>query len=162
MVGLHEAFEEIESLRAELPGEVYLWINAYKDVPDYYSPQEIARLQRVDPLFRINNARHASLNEPCTAGETAVSVDGDGNLRRCHFVGTVIGNIYAADWRTALAKRACPNATCGCYIGYMLLPKLQHERLFGSGLLERIPETPVWADGRQHEAMQFVDSLTGR
>ena len=88
-----------------------------------------------------------------------MTVDGLGNLRRCHFVGAVIGNIYAPDWQTALVQRACPNATCGCYIGYMLLPKLQHERLFGSGLLERIPDTPLWADGHQQEALRFGDSL---
>ena len=60
-------------------------------------------------------------------------------MRRCHFVGDVIGNIYEEDWQQSLRQRTCPNATCGCYIGYIHLPKLQHERLFGNGLLERIP-----------------------
>lgn len=141
MVGLHESFPQIESLRAVLPRHVYLWINAYKDVPDYYTPEQVARLERIDPLFRINNTDHPSLNEPCTAGETSVSIDGDGNLRRCHFVAAVIGNIYEADWRQSLRPRTCPNPTCGCYIGYIHLPKLRHERLFGSGQLERTPET---------------------
>jgi organic radical activating enzyme len=146
MVGLHGALDEIESLRAELPESVYLWINAYKDSPDYYSREQIDRLEHVDPLFRINNVRHPSRGRDCAAGETAVSLDGEGNLRRCHFVGVVIGNIYKPGWRTALARRACPNHTCGCYIGYALMPGLQHERLFGEGLLERIPLTPLWSD----------------
>ena len=146
MVGLQEAFEDIEALRAELPSDVYLWVNAYKDQPNYYSADQVARLERIDPLFRINNTRHRSLNEPCTAGETAVSVDGEGNLRRCHFVGRVLGNIYQPNWQTALGRRACPNESCGCYIGYMLMPRLQHETLFGDGLLERIPASPIWAE----------------
>ena len=153
MVGLHESFAQIESLRAALPDDVYLWINAYKDVPDYYAPEQVARLERIDPLFRVNHTDHPSLNEPCAAGETSVSIDGDGNLRRCHFVGDVIGNIYAADWRLSLRPRICPNSTCGCYIGYIHLPKLQHERLFGDGLLERIPESSSWIN-------QTINALT--
>jgi hypothetical protein len=160
MVGLREAFDEIEALRAELPSSVYLWINAYKDAPDYYSPDEVARLERIDPLFRLNNTRHPSLGLPCAAGETAVSLDGEGNVRRCHFVGRVIGNIYNPDWRAALARRACPNATCGCYIGSMLMPHLEHERLFGDGLLERIPDTPLWSDATsRQDALRLVNSL---
>jgi hypothetical protein len=160
MVGLRDAISEIESLRGELPDSVYLWINAYKDEPDYYSPAEVARLERVDPLFRINNTRHRSLGEPCAAGETSVSLDGDGNLRRCHFVGDIIGNIYQSNWRGALASRVCPNQTCGCYIGYALLPRLEHERVFGAGLLERIPAAPFWSDATQrHEASRLVNSL---
>jgi MoaA/NifB/PqqE/SkfB family radical SAM enzyme len=141
VVGLRESFDEIERLRCELPPQTYLWINAYKDEPDYYSADDIARLEQVDPHFRINLTRHASYGEPCVAGETSVSIDGDGNLRRCHFVGEVIGNIYQPDWQAALRPRPCPNQTCGCYIGYIHLPRLQHERLFAEGVLERIPAT---------------------
>ena len=37
IVGLKEHFVEIEAMRRELPEDVYLWINAYKRQPDYYS-----------------------------------------------------------------------------------------------------------------------------
>lgn len=160
MVGLHEAFDEIDALRADLPRDVYLWINAYKDQPNYYSPEQVERLERVDPLFRINNARHPSRNEACTAGETAVSIDGDGNLRRCHFVGHVVGNIYEPNWQASLARRPCPNETCGCYIGYMFMPRMQHDLMFGDGLLERIPAAAIWEDPAQRaEAQAFARSL---
>jgi MoaA/NifB/PqqE/SkfB family radical SAM enzyme len=160
MVGLHEALDEIERMRRELPESVYLWINAYKDVPDYYSSDQVARLERVDPLFRINQIHHRSLGQPCSAGETAVSIDGDGNLRRCHFVGTIIGNIYDSSWRSALTRRTCPNPSCGCYIGYMLMPRLRHEHLFGRGVLERIPETPLWSDTvHRQDALRLAHSI---
>src|SRR3712207_9475191 len=63
-----------------------LWVNAYKRRPDYYGPGEADWLTAVDPLFPLNNTRHASLDRPCRAGESVVSVDGDGTVRRCHFI----------------------------------------------------------------------------
>lgn len=163
VVGLHEAFADIEALRDELPQSTYLWINAYKDLPNYYTDEQIARLERVDPLFRVNLTNHPSLGDECAAGETAVSIDGDGNLRRCHFVSTVIGNIYVAGWRSALAKRACPNRTCDCYIGYTNLQRLDHDRLFGDRMLERIPALALWADADRRQATRAtVEAMLSR
>jgi MoaA/NifB/PqqE/SkfB family radical SAM enzyme len=142
VVGLRESLDEIDSLRDELAPEVYLWINAYKEVPDYYREDDVRRLERIDPAFRYNLQRHASFGLPCDAGERAISVDGAGNIRRCHFVGEILGNLYAPHWRQSLQPRCCPNATCGCYIGYVNLPHLDHDRLFGPGKLERLPERP--------------------
>ena len=145
VVGLHEAFDEIEMLRAELPPETYLWINAFKDLPNYYTAEQITRLEKVDPLFRTNLTNHLSLGDDCLAGETSITIDGDGNLRRCHFVSQIIGNIYEANWQSALARRACPNQTCDCYIGYINLPRLKQEEMFGEGLLERVPSETLWS-----------------
>ena len=39
VVGLKEHCAEIAALRRELPGDVYLWVNAYKREPDYYTPE---------------------------------------------------------------------------------------------------------------------------
>jgi MoaA/NifB/PqqE/SkfB family radical SAM enzyme len=139
VVGLREAFESIDELRSRLPASVYLWINAYKDEPDYYRPPEVERLTAIDPHFRTNLADHPSQNEPCAAGETSITVDGAGDIHRCHFVKEKIGNLYEGDWQRALARRTCPNATCGCYIGYVNLPKLEQEAIYGLGLLERNP-----------------------
>ena len=36
---------------------------------------------------------------PCRAGASAISVDGDGTMRRCHFIKEPIGNIYDAEFR---------------------------------------------------------------
>jgi MoaA/NifB/PqqE/SkfB family radical SAM enzyme len=130
---------EIEALRRKLPPELYLWINAYKRAPNYYSPAESARFAALDPLFPLNNQRHTSLGRSCRAGASVISVDGDGAMRRCHFVPEIIGNIYRRDWPDALQERPCPNATCGCHIGYVHLDSLQLYPVFGDGLLARIP-----------------------
>jgi MoaA/NifB/PqqE/SkfB family radical SAM enzyme len=139
VVGLEEHFADISALRRELPADVYLWVNAYKREPDYYAPEAVEELTRIDPLFPINNRYHPSRGEPCRAGNTVISVDGDGTVRRCHFVKAPIGNLYAADFEGCLAERPCPNETCGCHIGYVHLDRLGLYERFGNGVLERVP-----------------------
>ena len=36
---------------SELPPDVYLWVNAYKREPDYYTASMVEELTRIDPLF---------------------------------------------------------------------------------------------------------------
>jgi MoaA/NifB/PqqE/SkfB family radical SAM enzyme len=139
VVGMKEHAAEIEALRRELPPHVYLWINAYKRVPDYYSPEQIAQLTAIDPFFPINNQRHPSLGRACRCGHTVISVDGDGTMRRCHFIREPIGNLYEAEFRQALRAMPCTNATCGCHIGYVHMDDLGLYDRFGEGVLERIP-----------------------
>lgn len=144
VVGKLEHIEEIEAIRAELPDEIYVWINAMRGV---HYPDEIrARLHRVDPLFAVNLARpYPSLGRPCRAGEEAISVDGDGTVRRCHFVDEVLGNLYRDDLASMLAPRTCPRETCDCHIGYIHMPELRQREVYGEGLLERIPR--AWGEG---------------
>lgn len=141
MVGLREHKTEIAALRRELAPHVYLWINAYKRAPDYYSPEEVGFLESIDPLFPINNTRHSSLGQACSAGDDVISVDGDGTMRRCHFIAEPIGNLYSPDFERALRPRPCTNATCGCHIGYVHLKRLGLDAVFGDGILERVPAT---------------------
>ncbi len=143
VVGLREHFAELEALRAALPAEVYLWVNAYKREPDYYTATEVERLEAIDPLFRTNLVRHPSAGRACRTGEAVLSVDGAGTLRRCHFVEEVVGNLYEPGWEAALRPRACPNTTCGCFIGYVHLEPLRLYDVFGAGVLERIPAARV-------------------
>jgi hypothetical protein len=142
-VGLREHLADIEALRRTLPDETYLWINAFKSKPDYYDPAIVESLTAIDPLFPLNNARHASRGQACRTGHTVVTVDSRGDLRRCHFVDTVIGNLYDPDFDAALYPVACPNETCGCHIGYVHLERLHLDSVFGSGILERIPRQPL-------------------
>ncbi|MGE3808841.1 MAG: STM4011 family radical SAM protein, partial [Gemmataceae bacterium] len=139
VVGLKEHFAEIEALRRALPPHVYLWVNAYKRQPGYYDAGDADWLRNIDPLFPVNNTHHASAGKPCRTGRSVISVDGDGTIRRCHFVKVPLGNIYQPGWEDVLQERLCPNATCGCHIGYVHLDELKLGEVFGPGLLERIP-----------------------
>ena len=139
VVGLKEHVTEAEAIRRALRPDVYLWVNAYKRVDGYYAPDDLARLTAVDPLFPVNNVRPPSAGLECRAGETVFAVDGDGAMRRCHFIRSVIGNIYDAGWDRALRPARCTNATCGCHIGYVHMPSLGLYDVFGDGVLERVP-----------------------
>jgi hypothetical protein len=65
-------------------------------------------------------------------------------MRRCHFIRERIGNIYDDDWERALQPRDCTNDTCGCHIGYVHLDYLELDKVFGAGILERVPAQPIW------------------
>lgn len=142
-VGMREHEEDIAQLRAELPSDVYLWVNAWKQVPGYYDQAEIERLTAIDPLFPVNLRDHPSAGHACGAGQTAITVDGQGDIRRCHFLDQVIGNIYDPGVEQALAPRPCTRSRCRCHIGYTHLTELRLDDLFGGGALERIPLLPL-------------------
>jgi MoaA/NifB/PqqE/SkfB family radical SAM enzyme len=137
VVAQREYGEAARALRAALPADVYLWINAVKALA--YTPAELAAWEAIDPLFRINAQRWPSQNKACGAGERAITIDGDGTMRRCHFIADPIGNLYSDTWRTALQPRACVNVDCHCHIGYVHLDYLELDKVFATGLLERVP-----------------------
>ena len=147
IVGLRENWRQARALRARLPSGVYLWVNAFKSRGDYYSRQEAAAWERLDPLFPLNNRRHRSMGERCDTGQRVISVDGSGDVRRCHFVPARLGNLYRDSLETILAPRTCPNATCGCHIGYVHMPMLGMQAVFGDGLLERVPVEGLGING---------------
>jgi hypothetical protein len=147
IVGMREHLTEIEAIRSELPPTVYVWVNAVRREMPRYAASEIARLRAVDPHFDHSLSPRPSRGAPCRAGESAISVDGEGTVRRCHFVPEVIGNLYEPGWERALAPRACPNRTCTCHIGYVQRKDLELHALFEGGILERIPGAQVSTTG---------------
>lgn len=143
IVGTKEALPFIERLKSQLDPRIYLWVNAFKRTSDYYTQSEIESLTSVDPLFPINNMRHSSLGKSCRTGHTVFSVDGMGDIRRCHFVKAVIGNIYQTDFERCLRPRTCTVETCGCHIGYVHMEHLELDNVFGQGMLPRIPQVAL-------------------
>ncbi|MBC1241928.1 STM4011 family radical SAM protein [Nostoc sp. 2RC] len=140
VVGFPKFKSEIAALRQELPNQIYLWINAVKAELPNLSPADREFFQSIDPLYELNTHHYPSLGHSCRAGKSVFSVDGDGTIRRCHFIKSPIGNIYNSDWETALSDQPCTNQTCHCHIGYIHLDYLNLNQVFGSGILERIPE----------------------
>jgi MoaA/NifB/PqqE/SkfB family radical SAM enzyme len=138
VVGFKEAIAEIQGLREALPPERYLWINALKKKADYYTAEETAALLSIDPYVRNNMVHHDSQGKACKTGHTVISVDGDGNIYRCHFIKEKIGNIYEEHFRSALFQRTCTNATCGCHIGYVHMDGLNLYEVYQGRELERI------------------------
>ncbi|MEV0247630.1 STM4011 family radical SAM protein [Nocardia sp. NPDC050712] len=139
VVGFPEHLGAARRLRADLPEHVYLWVNA----PEGHelSAADAAAWSELDPLFEYSLHPHRSGGLPCRTGESVISVDGDGTVRRCHFVRTELGNLYDGSYRAALRPRACPLAVCDCHIGYVHLETLPLYDVFAGGVLERIPAT---------------------
>ncbi len=136
VVGLPQHLPEARALREDLPDDVYLWVNAADGLA--YDTAAEADWTAIDPYFGFSVRPHDSLGADCRTGETVVSVDGDGTVRRCHFVREPIGNLYDGTWRTGLRPRPCPNTTCDCHIGYVHLRRLPLYDVFAGGVLERI------------------------
>ncbi|SDG78510.1 hypothetical protein SAMN05421505_10814 [Sinosporangium album] len=139
MVGLPEHLDEARRLRDELPSDIYLWINAAEG--HLYTDAQAAPWHAIDPHFGYSRNPHTSLGLPCRTGHTAISVSGDGDVKRCHFIPQPLGNLYDDSFRQALRPRPCPLATCDCHIGYVHLEPLGLYDLFAGGILERIPHT---------------------
>lgn len=140
VVGLPAHLPHARRLRADLPGHVYLWVNAAEG--HTYTDAEAAVWTGIDPLFGYSRTPHRSAGLPCRTGESVVSVDGEGTVRRCHFVPDVLGNLYDGTYRAALRPRTCPLAVCDCHIGYVHLASLPLYDTFAGGVLERVP-TPA-------------------
>lgn len=141
VVGFPDHLDQARRLRAALPEHVYLWVNAAEGRT--YSDPEAAQWTALDPLFPYSRHPHRSAGLPCRTGESVISVDGEGTVRRCHFVPAELGNLYDGSYRTALKPRACPLAVCDCHIGYVHLQTLPLYDVFAGGVLERIPAAPA-------------------
>lgn len=138
IVGLPEHYDSAVALRAALPASTYLWVNAAEGFS--YTDAEAVRWAALDPLFSWSRHPHPSRGLPCRTGDTVISVNGDGTVRRCHFVPTPLGNLYDGSFRAALRPAPpCPLAACDCHIGYVHLASLPLYDTFAGGVLERIP-----------------------
>jgi MoaA/NifB/PqqE/SkfB family radical SAM enzyme len=140
IVGTRENLPHLRRLRHRLDPAVYLWVNAYQREPNYYRPPELDEIRSIDPYFDLNNQDFPSRGRPCTAGQRAVYLDDEGDLRRCFFVGAVIGNLFRDGWRRLAAPEACPRAGCHCYVGHMHIVELDFRSLYGRNLAVRIPQ----------------------
>ena len=142
-VAMTEQINELEQLRRELPQSVYLWLNAFdRRGRNYYTQFNLERLTVIDPLFELNTKRYRSKGQACQAGESVITVDEHGTVRRCHFIDEALGNLYAPNFLSILKTRVCSKGFCDCHIGYVHMPKLGLYDVFEAGILERIPQ--VW------------------
>lgn len=138
IVGFKETIAEIETMRSLLPAGTYLWVNALKKQENYYSEEERERLIAIDPYVTYNMIYHNSEGKACRTGHTVISVDGDGDIYRCHFVKQQLGNLYTDDFKKLLMPRPCTNKTCGCHIGYVHMDELGLYEIYKGRELERV------------------------
>lgn len=140
VVGLPEHLPAAQRMRAELPTETYVWVNAAEG--HSYTDETAAPWQAIDPLFALSRQPHPSAGRFCSAGRDAVTVDGNGTVRRCHFLpqaAAIIGNLYDDSYLDGLGPKPCPQGICDCHIGYLHLDHLGLREVFAGGWAERIP-----------------------
>ncbi len=139
IVGKKASFEKIAELKERLPEKAYLWVNAYKDDgPDYYNATDIDFLKSIDPHFTINLRNYDSFDRICRAGHESISIDGLGDIRRCHFIQNVIGNIHKENIEDILRPTRCSRKCCDCHIGYSNIPDLKLDDVFSGWALGRV------------------------
>jgi MoaA/NifB/PqqE/SkfB family radical SAM enzyme len=140
VVARREHYAAIRALRAALPPQCHVWLNAYdRRGPGYYAPADLAWLDRIDPWFHHGHAPGSSRGKPCRAGEEVLAVDGAGDVQRCHFVPQRLGNLYSDGLAALLKPRPCSRIKCECFIGYVHRRDLPLYEQFGDGVLARIP-----------------------
>jgi len=140
---------DAEALRRELPPEVPMWLNAEKPGPRF-GADDRARLCAIDSDFDLELRRHPSRGKACRTGHEVLSVDGAGELRRCHFVDERLGNLYADDLASLLRPRPCPRATCECFLGYAHLAELGvRDSYDADGFLARLRLPSAAGDARR-------------
>lgn len=140
VVARREHYDDIHALRAALPPGSSVWLNAYdRRGPGYYTAEDLAWMEAVDPWFKLQHAPPPSRGAACRAGSEVLSVDGDGELTRCHFIPQRLGNLYADSLDEVLNERRCSRLRCDCFIGYAHRRDLPLYERFGDGLLARIP-----------------------
>ena len=151
IVGRRDHVAEAEALRADLPGDTYLWVNA-EDGRLLMSRRERDRWLAIDPRFGDSAALHGIDGACCAAGHDAIAVDGHGDVRRCHFTPEPLGNLYDGTFGLHERPTPCPEPVCECHIGYVHVPRLGLRDVYADHLLERIP-TPA--------ARRFPQPLSG-
>lgn len=142
-VGVKEVFGNIKEMKLALKelgdNSPYMWINAYKDVKDYYNTEDVEFLTECDPLFEINKRDYECNGEECKTGETVFFMEWNGNIHRCWQDKRKIGNIYSNKLEDISLKRTCKKDICGCFIGYSNMKSLELNKVYKDSLLGRIP-----------------------
>ncbi len=141
MVALPEQYPSMNELRNALPRSIPLWLNAAKEQGIVYDEADRDRLQQIDPSFALNLCDYPTFGKVCRAGQTAITVDHLGTVRRCHFIAEPLGCIYTQPLSQLLAKtpQPCPHQHCECYLGHIQFARedyqrWQEERLIWRGL----------------------------
>ena len=120
------------------PPAVYLWVNAAEG--HRYTAAEEATLDRRSTRFRLQRPpAPVARTGPAAPGESAISVAGDGTVRRCHFVRARSATSTTARGGPRCAPGRARSRVCDCHIGYVHLETLGLYDVFAGGVLERIP-----------------------
>lgn len=140
-VGIKENINKICALKDKLLNidkSIYLWINAYKDIKDYYSNEDINKLLEIDEYFNINNKNYICDYENCNAGKNVFWIEGNGIIHKCYRNNNPLGSLYKDKLNSLRDIPMKKNEICKCYTGYIHLQNLCLDLVYKESLLARI------------------------
>lgn len=139
MVAHHAHLPEVKRLRAAIPISTKMWLNALSGTEARtYSGEELELCRSIDPFFDFSANPRPSKGQPCRAGSESLSIDEFGDIRRCHFLPQILGNIVHPRLEDVLREEPCTRRVCDCFIGYSQRRDFPIFNLFGEGLMARM------------------------
>ncbi len=148
-VGVPENQELLRQLRAELPEEIYLWVNKMDGLKRSYTQEEIETFLQIDPFFLRELLPHPAEASMCV---NRLFVEGDGRLHTCN-----ISQLLDIVWEDVCGKMEgtlddsgkgslpgprCSHRYCSCFLAYGGRTDFINRILFGNYPLFRIPRRP--------------------
>lgn len=134
VVGIPKDYEDILSLRKDLPKSVYLWINEYSHLKEEYSKELIEKFKNIDPIFY--RRKEIDFSEYCSCGVGSFFIEGNGKVRLCNRNPKILGTFMKENY---FSKKHCNKKDCDCYLTYSKF-KSNIFNFFGDKKLYRVPE----------------------
>ena len=108
---------KIAAVRAAMRRDEYSWINeAEPTAEEVITRRTSSTLCIHRPALPDERRATAELRRGMPARQSSISVDGDGNVKPCHFLKLDLGNLYDGTLSSA-ACRTLAERACNCFIG---------------------------------------------
>jgi len=141
-VGVPENLALLRRLKAELPREIYLWVNKMDGLKRPYTREEKEAFLEIDPYF---NRELTPVPADVAGCRERLFAEADGRLHTCNIsqkLGIGWEDICGEGVPAALPEPKCGRKSCSCYLAYGGRDDLMNWLLFGDYPLFRIPRRP--------------------
>lgn len=105
---------DLESLRRQLPNDIYFWLNKLDGLRRPYRKEEIQDFLRIDPLFMMQLKVRKRNESLCRGGRQSLFMESNGDYFACNISKVLLGNVYMGG-ENALH---CQSRRCSCYLAY--------------------------------------------
>lgn len=131
VVGDPDEYSSIQTLREELPEEIYVWINRMEGRKKRYTETEIQEFQKIDPYFFLELQHFRADSNLC---RHSVFQEAKGDRYFC--------NLHAAQAGRSSDNHSCKRKECNCYLAYCNRMDIKELLFFQPYPAFRIPVYP--------------------
>ncbi len=115
IVGDPNQIEIMKELRATLPSDIYLWINAMDGLGRVYTKLEVEQFSKIDPFFYLEKEHRKADIQKCDGGNESVFITANGDVFPCNRSKYKIGNFYKT---TEIKQIDNCHGRCDCFLAY--------------------------------------------